>query len=444
MASAEPLLSRDKTGHCPFAPSESLVELARARCPAFSEGCPFSATTSPAALKAALEAMPPSHADPAGPVMGVVEGERSRSGSADFRDSLDERSVLLADEWTGWWSAHAGGGEAPATVAAPPPPGGAGGGGGLAEKLKAGTAAAHAEAEHVDFVQRLLKGAAPLEAYVCLLAALARIYDALEAASARATAPAVAAVRDGRSEALARAPSLRADLAYYAARDPALAARAAAFAEGSAAASAYVEALGEDLGDGLVAHLYTRYLGDLSGGQILRRAVVRAYGLAPEGGTTLDARDGASFYDFPLIGAATRLRRFKDEYRETLDGLRVADEALVVAEAVSAFRRNTALLKEIDAVVLGAEEAAERHARPSSGPPPPNVCPFLAKTGDVAALGFGATCPVTGESAARKAVAANAGDAVCPLRAVGPRDLAIVAILFLAFACLLQGSPGLS
>ena len=59
--------------------------------------------------------------------------------------------------------------------------------------------------------------------------------------------------------------------------------------------------------EALVAHLYTRYLGDLSGGQILRRAVVRAYGLAGPGETTLDARAGVAFYDFPEIGAATAL-----------------------------------------------------------------------------------------------------------------------------------------
>ena len=110
--------------------------------------------------------------------------------------------------------------------------------------------------------------------------------------------------------------------------------------------------------------MYTRYLGDLSGGQILRRAAVRAYGLTPPGGTTLDAVDGVRFYDFRLIGKPTKLRRFKDEYRRRLDDLRVADGDLVVAEAVAAFRRNTQLLKELDFVVLGATEAAARHARP--------------------------------------------------------------------------------
>lgn len=313
----------------------------------------------------------------------------------------------------------------------------------LSLQLKQGTKDIHAAAENVHFVREFISGRCSKAVYAAMLKDLYHVYVALEEAAERCSCDNGPFAPLHFPHELARVPSLESDL--HSLFGPGW--RTATECRPSKAAEAYAARLrqvSEERPELLVAHTYTRYLGDLSGGQILRRAVVRAYGLAPEGGTTLDARDGASFYDFPLIGAATRLRRFKDEYRATLDGLRVADEALVVAEAVSAFRRNTALLKEIDAVVLGAEEAAERHARPSSGPPPPNVCPFLAKTGDVAALGFGATCPVTGESAARKAVAANAGDAVCPLRAVGPRDLAIVAILFLAFACLLQGSPGLS
>ena len=57
------------------------------------------------------------------------------------------------------------------------------------------------------------------------------------------------------------------------------------------------------------AHAYTRYLGDLSGGQIIKRMLQRHYGFTPE---------GIAFYDFPEIH---KLKPFKDVYRERLDAL---------------------------------------------------------------------------------------------------------------------------
>ncbi len=59
---------------------------------------------------------------------------------------------------------------------------------------------------------------------------------------------------------------------------------------------------------GFVAHHYTRYLGDLSGGQFLARAIERHLGL--------DTRTGTAFYDFSAVGD---LHAFKAAYRERLD-----------------------------------------------------------------------------------------------------------------------------
>jgi len=70
---------------------------------------------------------------------------------------------------------------------------------------------------------------------------------------------------------------------------------------------------------GLVAHHYTRYLGDLSGGQVLGRIVQRVYEL-PDG-------KGASAYRFDAIDSP---KRFKDDYRD--ERRRIADEANVAFE----------------------------------------------------------------------------------------------------------------
>jgi len=66
----------------------------------------------------------------------------------------------------------------------------------------------------------------------------------------------------------------------------------------------------------LLAHAYTRYMGDLRGGQILSRAASKAYGAG-----------GTAFYDFQLVGSsAMELKAFKKRYRASLDELRLSAE----------------------------------------------------------------------------------------------------------------------
>jgi heme oxygenase len=404
---------------CPFAESTQLVELAKEKCPAFQEGCPFSATKTPEDVTRSLQQMPPSHTTKTHAVR--QELLKTRSSSVGSVGSGDE---VFVDELLGWWASH---GEH--DVENPLTSDGAG----LAARLKQGTEQAHAEAENVAFVKLLLKGQAPLEAYVSLVAALKPIYGALERAADRVsrTCPAVARVCSDTLPQLRRYASLETDLAYYRQRCPDLTKRAEAFARRSKATRDYVSSLDSwpatgPRAEALVAHLYTRYLGDLSGGQILRRAVVRAYNLVPEGGTTLDAKDGVSFYDFALIGKPTKLRRFKDAYRKRLDELSVADAQIVVDEAVSAFRRNTQLLKELDFVVLGASEAAARHTRPTKVLKK-GQCPFLA--GDTADMNL-KECPVTGESVSASRTRTR--------RRFNAADVAVVAFFVLGMVFLIR------
>jgi heme oxygenase (biliverdin-producing, ferredoxin) len=83
--------------------------------------------------------------------------------------------------------------------------------------------------------------------------------------------------------------------------------------------------------EGLVAHHYTRYLGDLSGGQALKRFVAKMF--------KLPAEAGLAFYEFPQIADHAQ---FKAEYRARLDAMPV-DEATaqkIVDEASYAFALN--------------------------------------------------------------------------------------------------------
>jgi heme oxygenase len=86
-----------------------------------------------------------------------------------------------------------------------------------------------------------------------------------------------------------------------------------------------------------VGHHYTRYLGDLSGGQILRNIADKSMGLNGQ---------GLAFYEFDEIDDA---KSFKNKYRTALDNLPLSkpDEQLVIAEANYAFRLNMDVFDEI-------------------------------------------------------------------------------------------------
>lgn len=70
----------------------------------------------------------------------------------------------------------------------------------------------------------------------------------------------------------------------------------------------------------LLAHAYVRYMGDLSGGQIIRNKIVKAYDL-PDSGA------GASFYDFKSLensrpgekASQVELSKVKEWYRQGMN-----------------------------------------------------------------------------------------------------------------------------
>jgi heme oxygenase (biliverdin-producing, ferredoxin) len=89
----------------------------------------------------------------------------------------------------------------------------------------------------------------------------------------------------------------------------------------------------------LVAHAYLRYLGDLSGGQIMKRLLAKSLGLGA---------DALAFYDFPAIAD---LSAFKSEYRNAIDvtALEGVNPVDVVDEAIVGFRLTIELSEEVAA-----------------------------------------------------------------------------------------------
>ncbi|OBI24177.1 heme oxygenase [Mycobacterium sp. E1386] len=196
----------------------------------------------------------------------------------------------------------------------------------LSVAMKDGSAAEHIAAEQSTFISELLAGRVTVRGYSEYLLRLRVVYAALEdVMRARRCDPMVAAVYD---PALERLTAIDADLRHW---------RPEGTREiDSPAAKAYSARIRSlTWGGFLVAHHYTRYLGDLSGGRVVRGALDRTFGLRGV---------GLAFYEFPM-----RSKPYKDSYRARLDALSpsAGDIDRVVDEVKFAFVLNHALLDEL-------------------------------------------------------------------------------------------------
>ncbi|MFF9620596.1 heme oxygenase (biliverdin-producing) [Streptomyces griseosporeus] len=200
--------------------------------------------------------------------------------------------------------------------------------------LRTATHERHREAESAPFLSALLGGRLGVDAYARYTEQLWFVYEALEAGAGRLAADPVAGpfVRPE----LFRLPALERDLAHL--RGPGWRAGLDAL-PATRAYAARVRECAERWPAGYVAHHYTRCLGDLSGGQIIRATAERTWGFTRKG-------DGVRFYVFEDIPNPAA---FKRSYRRLLDGLRAdgAERQRVVAECERAFALNTAVFQAL-------------------------------------------------------------------------------------------------
>jgi heme oxygenase len=98
-----------------------------------------------------------------------------------------------------------------------------------------------------------------------------------------------------------------------------------------------IEKVGATWPGGFVAHHYTRYLGDLSGGQFIGRLMARRFGFET---------NGIGFYLFQDIADP---RAFKEVYRDQLDAAPwdAAEKERVIDEVLLAYRLNTELFDDL-------------------------------------------------------------------------------------------------
>lgn len=200
----------------------------------------------------------------------------------------------------------------------------------LSKRLREETSQAHADAEQSQFLAALLSGQLSVDAWYGLLCQYQYIYAALESAIAgllesRLTFELFAVELD-RSEHIAH------DLALISKRYPvtAMAPQPSTLEYVARIQSCRNSPLR------LLAHHYTLYLGDLSGGQVMRTLLQRHYGLLP---------DELTFFKFD-IGS---LPLFKRRYRNELDALAItaAEADSIIVEAAASFAHNQHMFEEL-------------------------------------------------------------------------------------------------
>ncbi|GED87364.1 heme oxygenase (biliverdin-producing) [Streptomyces sp. 6-11-2] len=188
----------------------------------------------------------------------------------------------------------------------------------------------HTEAETSTFMSDLLGGRLGVDAYARYTEQLWFVYKALEDGAGRLASDPVAGpfVRPE----LFRLAALERDLTHL---------RGASWRSGlnalpaTEAYAARVRECAERWPAGYIAHHYTRYLGDLSGGQIIRDKAEKTWGFTKKG-------DGVRFYVFEEIPNPAA---FKRGYRELLDTVDADDleKQRIVTECKRAFTLNTAV-----------------------------------------------------------------------------------------------------
>lgn len=209
----------------------------------------------------------------------------------------------------------------------------------FSESLRSRTWSEHGDSEGAGFMRNLMTGAGTREDYVALVAQHYFVYDALEHDTGHvAEDPVAGAFLTGQ---LSRIPSLIADLEFLVGDDW------RQQIEPLPTTIEYADRIREVAAGwpgGYVAHHYTRYLGDLSGGQVIHRRMRKLFGFDT---------GGVRFYMFDDIPDPAA---FKDQYRVRLDAAAwdEGEQERVIDEVVRAYRFNTALFKDLQSAKVAA------------------------------------------------------------------------------------------
>lgn len=223
----------------------------------------------------------------------------------------------------------------------------------LSEALKEATKEVHTQAENAEFMRNFQKGQVTRKGFKLVMASLYHVYVALEEEIERNKDNPVYAPLYFPEE-LHRRAALEQDMAFW-------------YGPGWREAIPYTPATQRYVGrlqqvgrlepELLVAHAYTRYLGDLSGGQVLKKIAQKALDLPSSG-------EGLAFFTFPNIASATK---FKQLYRSRMNTLEMTPEVRerVIEEAKTAFLLNIQLFEELQELLT--QDPEDQSSSPTAG-----------------------------------------------------------------------------
>ena len=238
---------------------------------------------------------------------------------------------------------------------------------GLAFALDDGTRKSHSMAENTAFVQGFFKGISSADSYKNLLTSLYYVYKAMEVDVMDAVSEMIETETETETEPtisdgakwiqaldvapLRRMPGLETDMEYF--YGPNWKNDISPPSKGTEAYVGRITELVESHNNNnnsdsktesllylFVAHQYTRYLGDLFGGQMMGSMASRSMDL-PEDGS------GVAFYNFDNVPST---KDFITEWYTTLNDLGVsqAQQQAIVDEANLVFQLNIGILEELE------------------------------------------------------------------------------------------------
>ncbi len=206
----------------------------------------------------------------------------------------------------------------------------------LAPQLREGTKKSHTMAENTGFVACFLKGVVEKKSYRKMISDLYFVYSAMEEEIDRLVYENHPIIKNIGFKELFRKETLKNDLKFYYGNNW------KNLIEISDSAKSYVDRIrfvAKESPELLVGHHYTRYIGDLSGGQILKKIAKKAL--------NINGNEGLDFYEFSMISDE---KQFKKSYSDTLNQLPINQEVAdqIIEEANKAFTYNMKMFKELE------------------------------------------------------------------------------------------------
>ena len=206
----------------------------------------------------------------------------------------------------------------------------------LAGQLREGTKKSHTMAENTGFVACFLKGVVEKKSYRKLISDLYFVYSAMEEEIERLVLDNHPVVKFIGFKELFRKETLENDLKYYYGDNWEKQIQISDSAQSYVDRIRYVAKESPEL---LVGHHYTRYIGDLSGGQILKKIAKKAL--------NIEGNQGLEFYEFSMIDDE---KKFKKSYSDILNNLPINQDIAnkIIEEANQAFTYNMKMFKELE------------------------------------------------------------------------------------------------